>query len=291
MELFQILTVTLLVVIFVEVTYLLAGLSKRFFRRQRTGSVLLDTSVLIDGRIISIAKLGFIPGELIVLRSVLGELQYLADGADHDKREKARHGLDIVSELKSIPDVEVTIMQDGVRADEGVDNRLIKLAKESGAAICTLDYNLNKVAVAEGVSVLNINELAQSLRMAYLPGEKMHIDLIQKGQGDNQAVGYLADGTMVVVERAGQMIGKNVEVEVVRSLQTAAGRMMFAKQLPVASSVKKTKSNSSNSTTTKSTGRKPVSKRASQTSKSKSRSVKRRDPEAELIKLANKSNS
>jgi hypothetical protein len=125
----------------------------------------------------------------------------------------------------------VQILQDGSKADEGVDERLLTLAKKHGAAICTIDYNLNKVALVEGITVLNLNELAQGLRMAYLPGEKMHLELVQKGQDSHQAVGYLPDGTMVVVEHANKLIGQTAEVEIIRSLQTAAGRMMFAKRL------------------------------------------------------------
>jgi uncharacterized protein YacL len=192
---------------------------------------LLDTSVLIDGRITSIAKSGFISDTLVIPRSVIGELQFLADNADHDKRSRARYGLDVVSELQAMPEVDVEILQDGSKADEGVDERLLQLAKRNGSSICTIDYNLNKVALVEGISVLNVNELSQSLRMAYLPGEKMQLELVQKGQDAHQAVGYLPDGTMVVVEHASKLLGKTIEVEIIRSLQTAAGRMMFAKQL------------------------------------------------------------
>jgi hypothetical protein len=148
--------------------------------------------------------------------------------------------------------VNVEILQDGSKAEEGVDERLLNLAKKHGAAVCTIDYNLNKVAVVEGITVLNVNELAKSLRMAYLPGEKMLLELVQKGQDSHQGVGYLPDGTMVVVEHAHKSIGKTVEVEFIRSLQTAAGKMMFAKptqpeELPV---VKQSRP----------TGKKPVEK-------------------------------
>lgn len=198
-------------------------------------AILVDTSVLMDGRITSVAATGFIGGTLVIPRSVVGELQLLADGADSEKRARARRGLDIVSELQHTPGVDVEILQDSVRADEGVDNRLLALAKRHNAAICTLDYNLNKVAVVEGIHVLNINELAQSLRMSHLPGERIVIELTQKGQDSHQAVGHLADGTMVVVEQANARIGQTVDVEVIRSLQTAAGRMMFARIVDQAS--------------------------------------------------------
>jgi rRNA-processing protein FCF1 len=197
--------------------------------RTKQRAILVDTSVLMDGRIAAIAGTGFVGGALVIPRSVIGELQLLADGADSDRRARARRGLDLVSELQQAPGVEVEILQDSVRADEGVDNRLLTLAKRHKTAICTLDYNLNKVAVVEGIRVLNINELAQSLRMSHLPGERITIELTQKGQDNHQGVGHLTDGTMVVVEQASSRIGQTLEVEVIRSLQTAAGRMMFAR--------------------------------------------------------------
>jgi rRNA-processing protein FCF1 len=222
-----------LLVILAEVTYLVAKLP-----RQQTNSkkrmIFVDTSVLIDGRIIAVAKSGFIGDTLVIPRSVIGELQFLADNADHDKRARARYGLDVVKDLQEMPEVEATILQDGSKAEEGVDERLLKLAKKYNGAVCTIDYNLNKVAVVEGITVLNVNELAQSLRMAYLPGEKMLLELVQKGQDSHQAVGYLTDGTMVVVEHASKNIGQTVEIEFIRSLQTAAGKMMFAKRVEAA---------------------------------------------------------
>lgn len=210
------------------VGYLVVRLPRSTLKTKQRG-VLVDTSVLMDGRITSVAATGFIGGALVIPRSVVGELQLLADGSDSEKRSRARRGLDIVSELQHTPGVEVEILQDSVRADEGVDNRLLSLAKRYNAAICTLDFNLNKVAVVEGIQVLNINELAQSLRMSHIPGEHIVVELTQKGQDSHQAVGHLADGTMVVVEQANSRIGQTLEVEVIRSLQTAAGRMMFAR--------------------------------------------------------------
>lgn len=221
----------LICVILAEVSYLVLKGRGGPSLRHNARSILLDTSVLIDGRIVSIAKTNFIGGTLVIPRSVIGELQFLADAADHEKRARARYGLDIVAELQAISGVDVEILQDGSKADEGVDERLLSLAKKHGAAICTLDFNLNKVALVENVAVLNVNELAQSLRMAHLPGERVLIELVQKGQDAHQAVGYLPDGTMVVVEHSSKQMGKTVEVEVIRSLQTAAGRMMFAKQV------------------------------------------------------------
>ena len=224
------LAVTLLIL--GEVTYLLARLPKTSIKA-KDRAVLVDTSVLMDGRITALARTGFIGGTLVIPRSVVGELQFLADNADADKRARARHGLDIVTELQHMPEVEVELLQDGSRATEGVDDRLLALAKKHQAVICTLDYNLNKVAVVEGITVLNINELAQALRMAHLPGEELMIEVVQKGQDSHQGVGYLPDGTMVVVEQANKLIGQAVRVEIVRSLQTAAGKMMFAKRVGV----------------------------------------------------------
>ncbi len=226
----ELLLVAVTLVILAEVTYLLTKLPKAGLKSKQRG-ILVDTSVVMDGRIIGIAKSGFIGGTLIIPRSVVGELQFLADNADADKRARARYGLDVVSELQAMPGVDVELLQDGSKARDGVDNQLLALAKQYNAAICTIDYNLNKVAVVEGIQVLNVNELAQGLRMAHLPGEHMMIELVQKGQDNHQAVGYLADGTMVVVEQAASQIGQSVHVEVVRSLQTAAGKMMFARKV------------------------------------------------------------
>lgn len=224
----EILIIVLLLFIAAEVSLLLA-MQKRRTKRANSKAIFVDTSVLIDGRIVEIAKTGFIGRTLLVPRSVVGELQFLADTADGEKRARARHGLDVARELQHIDAVEVAIFPDSSRAEEGVDERLLNLARQHGGMICTIDYNLNKVAQVEGIGVLNINDLAKSVRMAYLPGEKTKIFLTSKGNDSSQAVGHLEDGTMVVVEQAKAKIGSEVEVEVVRSLQTTAGRMMFAK--------------------------------------------------------------
>lgn len=225
MELFIIIV---LLAIAVETSYLVF----RSLRKERMAvlaPVFVDTSVLIDGRIIAVAESGFLTRPLYIPRSVVGELQFLADNADSEKRTRARHGLDVISQLQALPLIKTVIFPDGVKADEGVDNRLLSLAKKHSGSLCTIDYNLNKVAVVEGIEVLNVNELAKSLRMAYLPGERGFIELTQKGNDQHQAVGHLEDGTMVVVEHAYKQIGSTVEVEFIRSLQTAAGKMMFAK--------------------------------------------------------------
>ncbi len=225
----ELITIALLIIIVAEVTYLVSVNTKKLSHKKDVRPIFVDTSVLIDGRIIAVAQSGFINGKLSIPRSVIGELQFLADNADNEKRARARHGLDVVTELQEMPNVKVEIFQDGSKAEEGVDERLLKLAKKYQGSICTIDYNLNKVAVVENINVLNVNDLAMSLRMAYLPGEKMMLELTQKGQDSHQAVGHLTDGTMVVVEHASSRIGQTVEIEFIRSLQTAAGKMMFAK--------------------------------------------------------------
>lgn len=225
----EIITVAQQSIILIAVLYLVAVNTKKLTNKSSEKPIFVDTSVLIDGRIIAVAQSGFVRGTLSVPRSVIGELQFLADHADNDKRSRARHGLDVISELQNIPGVKIIIFQDGSRAEEGVDERLLNLAKKYNGSICTIDYNLNKVAKVEGIEVLNVNDLAMSLRMAYLPGEKILLELTQKGQDVHQAIGHLTDGTMVVVEHANNKIGQTVEIEFIRSLQTAAGKMMFAK--------------------------------------------------------------
>jgi len=250
----DILIIALLFLIAAEATYLTYT---NFQKHGRTSQspIFVDTSVLIDGRIIAIAQSGFMSRTLYIPRSVVGELQFLADNADSEKRTRARHGLDIINELQALTTVETKIFQDGTRAKDGVDNRLLELAKKHNGSICTIDYNLNKVAVVEGITVLNVNDLAKTLRMAYLPGERIFIDLTQKGNDSHQGVGHLSDGTMVVVEQGGQLIGKSVEIEFIRSLQTAAGKMMFAKL--VNAPEKKTGRNTAQP---KPAGQKPIAK-------------------------------
>lgn len=238
-----------------------------------TQAVMCDSSALIDGRIVAVAKAGFLFGLVAVPSSVLREMQYLADNSDHDKRMRARHGLDVVHELQAMKGIEVQTLDDGKLSDGGVDERLIELSKAHNARLLTLDFNLNKVATAEGVTCLNINELAQSLRMSYLPGEKRFISLVQKGQDSSQAVGYLEDGTMVVVERAVKDIGSQIEIEFTRALQTQAGKMLFAKK--VGHSIKPSNSP------------KPRSQPPTAVSKT-SKHSRRRSPEDSLVELANK---
>ena len=225
MELTNLLTVVTLG-IFAETTYLVA---KAVQPAKVKGGILLDTSVLIDGRIVAIARSGLIGSKLIVPRSVVRELQFMADRADHDKRERARYGLDVIEQLQSIEAVRVEVVDDGITSQQGVDEQLINLALKWQAKLCTIDYNLNKSARVQNVSVININELAHALRITYLPGETLDVKLQQPGQDSHQAVGYLDDGTMVVVDNAKAFIGQTLTVEATRVLQTAAGKMMFAK--------------------------------------------------------------
>lgn len=239
----NIINTALLIIIMIQVGYLVAVNTKKLSHKREVRPIFVDTSVLIDGRIIAVAQSGFINGTLSIPRSVIGELQFMADHSDSEKRSRARHGLDVVAELQNTPNVKVVIFQDGSRAEEGVDERLLKLAKKYKGSICTIDYNLNKVAQVENIRVLNVNDLAMSLRMTYLPGEKMLLELTGKGQDTHQAVGHLSDGTMVVVEHASNQIGKTIEVEFIRSLQTAAGKMMFAKTTDISVNRKKSVTN------------------------------------------------
>ena len=227
--------------------------------------VLVDTSILIDGRFLAVARTGFINFDILIPRSVVGELQILADGGDDEKRVRARYGLDIISALQNEEKITVSILADGNSAAEGVDNRLILLAKKMNADILTADYNLNKVAKVEGIEVLNINELVQSVRADYLPGEKIMLEITQKGNEKKQGIGHLPDGTMVVVENGEGLIGTISEVEFIRSLQTAAGKMMFAR--PAGVKVSKVD-------TQKSKGRAPVLKNVTSEKKSKESSRK-----------------
>lgn len=217
--------------ILAQTTYLLLTSKKSHSgtSKNKQKPIFVDTSILIDGRIIGVAKTGFITSTLYIPRSVVSELQLLADTADADKRARARQGLDAINILQADPNVSVEIFHDNTKATEGVDNHLLTLARKYNGSILTLDFNLNKVAQVDDVQVLNLNDLAMNLRLAFLPGERASIDLSQKGNDSHQAVGYLPDGTMVVVEQAAKLIGKTVEVEFTRALQTTAGKMMFAK--------------------------------------------------------------
>lgn len=191
--------------------------------------VLLDTSVIIDGRIADITKTRFIDGKFIIPRFVLKELQQIADSQDSLKRNRGRRGLDVLNKIQKSTNINVAIHEEDFPEIHEVDAKLVKLAKKIQAKIFTNDYNLNKVAELQGVTVLNINELANALKPVVLPGEVMEVRLVKEGKEYNQSVAYLDDGTMVVVEGSRRLIGQRIEAEVTSVIQTAAGRMIFAK--------------------------------------------------------------
>lgn len=190
---------------------------------------ILDTSVIIDGRIADIAETGFLDGVIVIPQFVLHELQLVADSADSMKRNRGRRGLDILQRIQKIASLTVQIVEDDFPAVREVDLKLIELAKVYEGKIVTNDFNLNKVAQLQGVEVLNINELANSLKPIVLPGEIMKVFILKEGKEYNQGVAYLDDGTMVVVDNARKMIGKNVDISVTSVLQTTAGKMIFGK--------------------------------------------------------------
>ena len=203
----------------------------------REKSILIDTSVIIDGRIVDIAKTGFLPGNLVIPRFVLNELQYIADSAESLRRKRGRRGLEVLTELQKDRAIKTTIADIDVEGVREVDEKLVMLGKQMNAPILTNDFNLNRVAELQGVNVLNINELANAVKSILLPGEALIVRVIQEGKELGQGVGYLDDGTMVVVEGGKNLIGKEIEVSVTKVLQTAAGRMIFSK--PVGKKKKK----------------------------------------------------
>lgn len=199
-------------------------------------NILLDTSVIIDGRIADIAKTGFIPGTMIVPRFVLNELQYIADSPDSLRRQRGRRGMEVLSQLQkdSATPVKLNDMDvDGVRE---VDEKLVILARQMHCPILTNDYNLNRIAEIQGVTILNVNELANAVKSVLLPGEDLIITVIQEGKEQSQGVGYMDDGTMVVVENGRDYLNKEIRVVVTKILQTAAGRMIFARPEEISNS-------------------------------------------------------
>ncbi|MGL4368436.1 MAG: PIN/TRAM domain-containing protein [Spirochaetota bacterium] len=190
---------------------------------------ILDTSVIIDGRISDICETGFIEGVLVIPTFVLNELQMIADSADSIKRNRGRRGLDILNKMQKDESIKVKISDMDFPDVHEVDAKLVKLAKVMTAKVITNDFNLNKVAEFHGVQVLNINELSNALKPVVLPSEEMHVSLIKEGKDSNQAIGYLDDGTMVVVENGRKKLHADVDVLVTSVLQTTAGRMIFAR--------------------------------------------------------------
>lgn len=196
------------------------GLSER--------TILLDTSVIIDGRIADVSRTGFLDGVLTIPRFVLNELQHIADSSDALRRNRGRRGLDMLNKLQKESVVPIKITDMDVEEVREVDDKLVRLAKQLRAPVLTNDFNLNKVAEIQGVRVLNVNELANALRAIVLPGENMHVKLVQEGKELGQGVAYLDDGTMVVVENGKKYMGSSIDVTVTRMLQTNQGRMIFA---------------------------------------------------------------
>lgn len=226
MELF-ILTITL--IILAETTILvIKSRQKPFLNTNQKRKVYVDTSALMDPRLLAVAQTGFIGDEIVIPRSVTRELQLLADGKDSEKRLRARAGLDAVRELERVVYFNTTILNDELGRVQ-VDNRLIELANANHGLILTNDYNLQKVAETEHIDVLNLNELALAMRAEYLPGERTRVKVVSTGSNPHQGVAYLSDGTMVVIDNASNKVSQEVEIEFVKLNQTASGVMMFAR--------------------------------------------------------------
>jgi uncharacterized protein YacL len=203
------------------------------FSSRRHGDVaapkILDTSVIIDGRIAEISESHFIEGKLVIPKFVLDELQQIADSSDALKRTRGRRGLEILRRMQLRKDLEVVVDEYDPGGNEGVDAKLVKMAQERGGRIVTNDFNLNRIAELRGVKVLNVNELANALKPVVLPGEEISVRVMKRGKEPDQGVGYLNDGTMVVVEEGSSLINRTVPVVITSVLQTAVGRMIFAK--------------------------------------------------------------
>ncbi|MGQ9573539.1 MAG: PIN/TRAM domain-containing protein [Dehalococcoidia bacterium] len=192
------------------------------------GQIALDTSALIDGRVADIAEAGFIMGTIIIPRFVLDELRYIADSPEALRRNRGRRGLDVLARLQKAATVPIQVSDADFEDARDVDSKLIRLARSTGCSIMTNDFNLNRIAELEGVRVLNINQLANAVKVVVLPGEEMDVHIIQEGKESGQGVGFLDDGTMVVVEGGRRYLNEQLEVIVTRVLQTVAGRMIFA---------------------------------------------------------------
>ena len=198
-------------------------------RWSRDKSILMDTSVIIDGRIVDIAKTGFLPGALIIPRFVLNELQYVADSSENLRRQRGRRGIDVVSQLQKDKSISVTVVDLDVEGVREVDEKLIALSRQMHVPILTNDFNLNRIGELQGAQILNINDLANAVKSILMPGETLPVRVIQEGKESGQGVAYLDDGTMVVIEEGQQFLNKEITVVVSKVLQTAAGRMIFAK--------------------------------------------------------------
>jgi uncharacterized protein YacL len=211
----------------VELSALLFGGAQEE-KGNRLSAVLLDTSVIIDGRILDIAKTGFVDMPLMVLSSVLRELQLVADSADATRRRRGRRGLDVLTEMQKDPSISLQVVDDDVSPSTEIDAHLVRTAKRRGWAIMTNDFNLNRIARLEGVSVLNLNELAQAMRPVAIPGEEIVVMIAREGKEPGQGVGSLDDGTMVVVQNGRRLMNQTITAVVTSVIQTSAGRMIFA---------------------------------------------------------------
>ena len=214
-------------------TQAIADVNYRPGKKSKTGNVpkILDTSVIIDGRISGIMKTGFLEGPIVIPEFVLVELRHIADSSDSLKRTRGRRGLDILNKMQEDYGIEIynTENEKSLKEIPEVDVKLLKLAQLINGKVVTNDFNLNKVAAINGVSVLNINELANTLKPVVIPGEEMTVNLVKQGKDSSQAVAYLDDGTMIVVEDGRRMIGKTADITVTSVLQTSAGRMIFGR--------------------------------------------------------------
>lgn len=226
----ELLILIITLAIFAETTALLVKNQRKTshgFGQKR--KVYVDTSALMDPRLLAVAQTGFIGDEILIPRSVTHELQLLADGKDSEKRSRARAGLDTVRELERVVYFDTTIIDDDNLGQMPVDDRLLELAKANRGVILSNDYNLQKVAATEHIDVLNLHELALALRAEFLPGERAKVKIVAPGSSPQQGVAYLRDGTMVVVDKASNRINQEVDIEFVRLNQTPSGAMMFAK--------------------------------------------------------------
>lgn len=221
----------LILLILISLNLLATGwlLRQRTDKPQPAGAnvITFDTSAIIDGRILEVAKVGFLPTQIRVPQFILDELHNIADSADNMRRERGRFGLEVVNDLGKLPGMSVEVVETS-KSDKPVDDRLVEFAEEIGGKVVSNDYALIQIARIRGVDVLNVNELSQAIRTIALPGERFELKLVQKGSDKGQGVGYLEDGTMVVVDKADRLLGKTVEVEVTRIFQTSAGKMLFA---------------------------------------------------------------
>lgn len=206
---------------------------KEFFRGSSafTDSFLLDTSAIIDGRIVPITLSGFIEGELIITQFVLAELQNIADSSDPNKKVRGKRGLDIIEQMRSNAQISLTILNKDVSSVSSVDHKIVLLAKEHNFKIVTNDVNLSKIAKLQDIKVLNVNELAYAIKPIVYPGERMKVNIAKEGKEKNQGIAYLNDGTMIVIDDARSEIGKTMQIEVTSVLQTTSGKMIFGKKI------------------------------------------------------------